>query len=381
MAAAEQPISRFHARGPLSEVVSVIAGTQPEKESLTVVFLSPDYDPAEFGTALHEAGVRRAVGAVTSRVIGSLGVEASGVAGFHLPQGRFAVAYGLLENAASSGLPAVREEVRRLRAALDSSGGDGHLFAMLLVDATARCEERLVALIGMELNGIPLVGGSAGDSYFNLVPAARVERPILHGGRAHKGAAVLCLVRSATPLAAYCHHHYLPTLQRIVITDADPARRLVRAIDGRRALDVYAEKCGCRTPPRDVLDLAPYPLMIRIGGQYYTRGPQRIFADGSIEFACAIEPGLVAAVGQPGDMVASLAGLFESMQSRIGRPELVIGADCAARTAYMERRELTTEVTALFERNHVAGFASLGEQFNTIHVNNSFTCLGLAAPR
>ena len=131
--------------------------------------------------------------------------------------------------------------------------------------------------------------------------------------------------------------------------------------------------------PRDVTDLAPFPLMIRIGGQYYARGAQRIYPDGTIEFACAIETGLVAAIGQPGDMVASLAGLFETMRTRIGPPDLVIGVDCAARTACMERQQLTPTIAELFERNHVAGFASLGEQFNTIHANNSFTCLGIAA--
>jgi hypothetical protein len=27
----------------------------------------------------------------------------------------------------------------------------------------------------------------------------------------------------------------------------------------------------------------------------------------------------------------------------------------------------------------VTGFSSLGEQFNTMHANNSFTCLGIAS--
>lgn len=383
MTASGQPIPRFHVGGAPAEVAAGIAAVGTGREALTVLFVSADYDPAELGAALEARGVHRTVGATTSRVIGAGGIAANGVTGFHLPTGRFAAAETVLLNAASIGLPAVRAEVRKLRAALDGSAGagGGHLFALLLVDAEARCEERLTALLGMELNGIPLVGGSAGDTYFNDASRAPATTPILFHGRALKDAAVLCLVRSETPLVAYCHNHYVPTEERIVITDADPARRLVREIDGARALEVYARKCGFKRPPRDSADFAPFPLMIRIGGQYYARGMQRIYADGTLEFACALETGLVAALGRPGDMIASLGGLFDSMRAQIGTPELVIGVDCAARTAYMERSGLTAGIADLLGRNAVAGFASLGEQFNTIHANNSFTCLGIGSFR
>ena len=268
------------------------------------------------------------------------------------------------------------ENRAELDAAPDAAAGE--LFALLLVDAETRCEERLAALLGMELNGIPLVGGSAGDTYFNSPDSAPASTPLLHRGRTYQGAAVLSLIRSATPLVAYCHNHYVASEQRVVITDADPARRLVRTIDGRRALDVYAARCGFRQSPRDSLDFAPYPLMIRIGGQYYARGTQRIYPDGTLEFACALETGLVVAIARPGDMVSRLTELFEAMRAAIGPPALVIGVDCAARTAYMEQRRLTPEIAGLMQRNAVSGFASLGEQFNTIHANNSFTCLGIA---
>ncbi len=383
MAASGQPIPRFHLHGTPAEIAAAVAAARLGREALTVLFLSADYDPAEIGAALKSHGVHRTIGAITSRVIGPQGIEAHGVTGFHLPAGRFAAATTVIEDAASIGLPALRAQVGKLRADLDSSAGagGGHLFAFLLVDAEARCEERLAALLGMELNGIPLVGGSAGDTYFNAANCAPASTPLLYHGQVYKGAAVLCLIRSETPLAAYCHNHYVPTDERIVITDADAGRRLVRTIDGRRALDVYARKCGFRQPPRDSLDLAPYPLMIRIGGQYYARGTQRIYPDGTLEFACALETGLVAAIGRPGDMVASLGAMFAGMHAQIGTPDLVIGVDCAARTAYMERSGLTTEIAQLLGRNAVAGFASLGEQFNTIHANNSFTCLGIASFR
>jgi hypothetical protein len=381
MAAAAAPIVRFRSAGAAAAAAETIAGGAADA-ALTVLFASGHYDLGELGRALAARGVGRVVGAATGRVIGTRGVEAHGVTGFHLPAQRFAVAETLIEDAAALALPEARERIRLLRAALERGAGAGfpHRFALLLVDAEARCEERLAAMLGMELSGVPLVGGSAGDLYFNPLGHGPDGAPLLYHGRGCRGAALLCLVATSAPLAAYCHNHYVTGERKAVITGADPPRRIVHEIDGRPALKVYAALCGFRRAALSGEDFAPYPLMIRIGGQYYARGVQRIAEGGALEFACAIERGLVVAIARPGDMVQRLAELFDTMRARLGRPELVIGLDCAARAAYMERQSLTERIAPLLAAHAVTGFATLGEQYNTIHANNSFTCLGLASP-
>ena len=372
-----QPIQRFHLRGD-SEVAATEIAAQAAASALTVLFAAPDHDLRTLGKALRKCGVTRVVGATASRVIGGAGITSSGVTGFHLPAGRFAAVDAVIEDAATIALPEIRAHVQRLSSELDRRAGTReHRFAMLLVDAEARCEERLTAVLGMALNGVPLVGGSAGDLYFNPLGHPPGSTRLLYGGRALRGAAVLCLVASASPLVAFCHNHYVTSDRRVVITDADPARRLVREIDGYPALDVYAALCGFRRPPAESREFAPFPLMIRVGGQYYARGMQRIYPDGALEFACALEPGLVVAIAHPGDMVAMLGDMFAKMHSTIGAPELVIGFDCAARTAFMEQRGLTAPISQLLQAHAVTGFATLGEQFNSIHANNSFTCIGI----
>lgn len=369
----------FRAHGDEATAADAVAsGRVPG--AATIFFASSSHDLSVLGRELALRGVDRVVGAATGRVISTAGFAAEGVAGFHLPPGRFAAADTLLEDVAGIALPELRARVHRLQRELDATSGGSleHRFAILLADAESRCEERLAGVLGMELHGVPLIGGSAGDLYLNPLGHPAGSAPLLYRGAAHRGAAILCLVASASPVAAYCHNHYLPSDKKMVITDADPARRVVREIDGRPALEVYAAACGFRKAPRDSREFAPFPLMIRIGGHYYARGMQRIYPDGALEFACALEPGLVVALARPGDMIASLEGLFSTMRRRIGAPDLVIGVDCAARTAYMQREGLTKGVEALLKRNSVIGFSSLGEQFNTIHANNSFTCLGVA---
>jgi len=363
---------------PAAETIARNRGTS----ELTVVFASAAYDLAALGAELAARGVKRVIGASTGRVISANGFEADGISGFHLPAGRFATADTLLEDVAGMGLPELRARVHQLRLELSQGPGGAyeHRFALLLVDAESRCEERLAAVLGMELNGVPLIGGSAGDLYFNPLGHPPGSTRLLYHGGAKRGAAILCLVATNSPVVAYCHTHYVPSERKLVITDADPARRLVREIDGRPALAVYAAACGFRKPPRESVAFAPFPLMIRIGGHYYARGMQRIYPDGALEFACALEPGLVVALAKPDDMIASLDGLFAAMRRQIGAPELVVGVDCAARTAFMERQGLTAGIELLLKHHAVTGFSSLGEQFNTIHANNSFTCLGIASP-
>jgi hypothetical protein len=374
-------ITCFQLTGGTVPAAAAAIGAGSGNSALTVVFASAVHDFAALGRELAARGVKRVIGAATGRSLGANGFDASGIAGFHLPAGRFASADTVLEDVAHIGLPDLRARVHQLRLELAHGPGGSleHRFALLLVDAESRCEERLAAVLGMELNGMPLIGGSAGDLYFNPLGHPPGSSSLLHHTSAKRGGAILCLVASGSPVVAYCHNHYIRTDKKLVITGADPARRLVWEIDGRPALGIYAKACGFRRPPRESRDFAPFPLMIRIGGHDYPRGMQRIYSDGGLEFACALEPGLVVALAKPGDMIASLEGLFATMRARIGAPELVVGLDCAARTAYMEREGLTKRIETLMQAHSVTGFASLGEQFNTIHANNSFTCLGVAA--
>ena len=347
-----------------------------------VFFCTTQYDLARVGAALHAAGRDRAIAAATGRSIGRNGFLRQGITGFHLPAGRFKVADAMIENAAQFGLPEARDLARSLRSRLgkDIASTLPHLFGLLLVDAEARCEEKLIAALGTELAGIPIVGGSTGDLYFDPHGSRPGKTRVLHRGAARRSAAVFCLIASATPIHAMSHTHYVPDKRRrVVITEADPSRRLVLEINGRKALQAYAQAAGLKKLPRDASECAPHPLMIRIGGQYFARGLQRIYADGSLEFACAMEPGMVLTVARPGEMVVELNEMFDSMRRVMGPAELIVGFECASRTAEMEQMGLTDAVSGVFCGNAVVGFCTLGEQFNTIHANNSFTCVGLAA--
>ena len=378
------PISLIHTAAPGEQAAaSAISAQLPDRDGFTALFCTSQYDLGHLGEALCAAGHDHVVAAATSRAIGPAGILKEGISGFHLPAGRFKVADVLIDRVAGFHLPDAREVVHALLRCLSEANESEwpHRFAMLFVDAEPRCEERLVAALGTELGGVPLIGGSAGDLYFNPLRQGVSSTRVLHRGRAVRGGAVFSIIASRDPVLAQCHHHYVPGNRRLVVTDADPERRVVREFDGRSALSVYAAACGFRSVPKDVGPFASHPLMVKVGGQYYVRGMQRILEDGALEFACAIEPGLVVTVARPVDMLTRLAGTFEAMQETLAATELIIGFDCATRTAYMEQNGLTNAVSTLFEKHRVVGFSTLGEQFNTMHMNNSFTCLGVAVSK
>ncbi len=362
-------------------VAAAIAAAVGDVDGTTVLFATTEYDMAKLGRALAKRGVRRNLGAATGCAIGSAGFLERGVSGFHLPSPRFELFDEVIENVGEFGLPDARKLGAALRARLRRPGAPDRqaAFGFVLVDAEARCEERLIAAIGTEFAGLPLVGGSAGDLFFKPQGQPHGSTRLLHDGRALSNAALLCLVCCDSTVRALSHNHYRPGRRKVVITDADHERRIVREINGRPALAEYAAVCGLKKPPTLGEHFASHPLMIRIGGQYFARGVQRANRDGSIEFACAIESGVVATVAAPDDMLARLREMFASLVAEIGVPELVIGFECAARTAYMRQAGLAAAVGDLFCEHRVIGFATLGEQFNTVHVNNSFTALAISA--
>ena len=226
-------IHPFRSSGGTAAAADAVAAGRPAGAT-TILFASTSHDLTALGRELACRGVDRVIGAAAGRVIGADGFAADGVAGFHLPPHRFATADTLLEDPAGMALPELRSRVQRLRREFDGirTGALQHCFAILLADAESRCEERLAGVLGMELNGMPLIGGSAGDLYFNPLGHPPGSTRLLYHGEAKRAAAILCLVASASPVAAYCHNHYLPSDKKMVITDAEPERRVVREIDG-----------------------------------------------------------------------------------------------------------------------------------------------------
>jgi hypothetical protein len=94
---------------------------------------------------------------------------------------------------------------------------------------------------------------------------------------------------------------------------------------------------------------------------------------------CAIEEGLAFRIARGVDLVANMQQSFAEMQAEIGPPQLVFGCDCILRKLEISENDLTERVGDVFEQNHAIGFATYGEQFRGVHVNQTLTGIAIGS--
>ena len=254
-----------------------------------------------------------------------------------------------------------REQDARLR----------HSFAMLLIDGMSANQETVLSAIHGRMNGIPIVGGSAGDDL-------RLQRThVYHQGRFHTDAALLTLVRIRQQVKIFHSQHFHGTDTRLVVTAADPAHRIVNEINAEPAAAEYARIVGIDARQLTPAIFAEHPVMVKVGGEFFVRSIQRANADGSLSFFCAIDEGVVLRLARHEDIVLKLRSLFGAIHAELGPPELVIGFDCVLRNLEAERRQLRHVAGRILTENNVVGFSSYGEQFAGMHVNQTFTGIAI----
>jgi hypothetical protein len=244
---------------------------------------------------------------------------------------------------------------------------DANTFGLLLIDGMSAREEVVVSTIHWGMGTIPLLGGSAGDDM-------RLSNTfVYHDGAFRSNAALLTLVQIDAPFRTFNTKHFRGTEDKLVVTKADPERRIVLELNAAPAAEEYARMVGCRVEDLSAEIFGERTLMVKIGGEFYVRSIQKAGKNGSLTFYSAIEQGVVLTVAAPGDLVEDLRGLFASMRNDIGPPQLVIGFDCVLRGLEMERRQARHQASRIMADNNVVGFATYGEQYHAMHLNQTFT--------
>jgi hypothetical protein len=372
-------ICTAHARGetPSAAMALLSASTRDWNSEFTLLLHGPDYLGQELEAAL--TGFPGPVyGCSTSGEITPDGYDENTIAAIGFDRAWFTCVARRIDGLKAFGFQQAREMVPAMKSELSqrAPGADpGNTFALLLIDSTVKAEEFVAAALGTELGNIPLVGGSAGDNW------QLGATPVLYQGHISSDSAVLLLVHSRLPFRHYNFHNFVPTEQRGVITSATAAERLVHEINGAPAASEFAGLCGLEPGEIDREHLALHPAIITVGGHAYPRGFAELLEDGSMRSACAIDEGVVFRVAAQVDYVDHLANSLRKIREDLGEPLMVLGMECAARRQMVEQQGLSSEVAALFSEFNVWGFSCMGEQSNSLNMNNSFNCLAFALPR
>lgn len=310
--------------------------------------------------------------------IGPLGMMQGGIVFIAFPEEGFRVLSDVITDIDTSGLESASEIARRLRIqTIGCGGGVGkdHVFAMVLTDGLSNKEEALTAALHWSLDDIQLVGGSAGDGLQFR------ETALVHRGTLYKRSAILFVIECAQPFHVFKTQNFEPTPVKLVVTAADVENRVVHEFNAEQAVREYAAAIGLMPDELGPFSFASYPLVVKIGGNYYCRSIRNISPDGSLSFFCAIDEGLVLTVARPRDMVSSTLKTLEEIEEHLGGTDFVLGFDCILRRLDAESRQVRHKVEEIYDRFNVAGFHSYGEQYNAMHLNQTLTGIAFAKAR
>lgn len=354
------------------------AGVAQDDMALVVFFCACSYDLDVIADEMRRcfAGVQ-VVGCTSAGEIGPAGYVEDSLAGVSFGGRDFSAVSGCLHHLQDFEAAAGQALARRLQGELDRSDGPHQAasrFGLLLIDGLSVREEAVTRAIQSALGVTPLVGGSAADG-------TNYGKTLVYAdGQFHNDAAVLTLVATPRPFQLFDTHHFGPTDERLVVTSADPARRVVHEINGLPAAQEYARLLGV---PQDALtpeQFAGSPVMVIIGGASYIRSIQKVNPDGSLTFFCAIENGLILRIGRSLDLCANLQGALARVRGEIGPPELVLGCDCLLRRVEILQSPDREAINAALQDCNIIGFNTYGEQFRGAHLNQTLAAIAIGAP-
>ena len=345
----------------------------------TFLFVSPDIDCQKNGKLFEQYFGPNLSAVTTAGEICGEGFVESSTSGLSLHGNEFHVENFVFQDlsqvedsldAFQSLLKNVREQERRL-------GDQAKTFAVLLIDGLSIKEENVTGLLGNLLGEIPLVGGSAGDA-LNFGHTYLWDQ-----GKFIENAAQVVFVSTTVPFEIFKIQHFNETDKKLVITESEPSKRIVAEIDGEPAAEAYADLLGMEVSEFSPQTFSEYPVMLKIGEEYFVRSIQKVNDDNSLTFFCAIDDGLVLTLAERQDLYKRTQSFFEEVESRIGQVSCSLLFECILRRLEVlnKTEEEKKSINDLYNKYKAVGFHTYGEQFGSIHINQTLTGVVFGEPK
>lgn len=344
-----------------------------------MVFFSRNYNASELAAAFESdfAGIPLSA-CSTAGGIGPSGMIEKGIVAVAFPREGFRIHAGLIEDVGSFGVERASSIVHRLKTQLSERAGQklrDRVFGLMLVDGLSEAEEPLVAAVHWAFDDMQLIGGSSGDGLMFEKTA------LIHEGRVLSRAAILMMIESEYPFRIFKTDNFEATPVKFVVTAANAEHRVVHELNAEVAAREYASSIGLMLDDLSPLSFASYPLVVKVGGDYYCRSIRNVNADGSLSFYCAIDEGLVFTLARLKDMLLSTQQKLEEVDMSLDGIDIALGFECVLRRLDAENRQVMRQMEDLYKRYGVVGFHTYGEQLNAMHLNQTLTGIAFGARR
>lgn len=343
---------------------------------LIILFASPLADPHHLIAQAQAAfGKTPVIGCTTAGELSDTGYAEGQIVALGLPRRHFRAQITLIDDVQAPNGRDLMQKITHDRAALITDAPDwSHEFAFLVVDGLSTKEDELAVQLAASLGQVPLFGGSAGDG------ESFGATFVFSDGRAMQNAAVLAQIRTDCPIRVFRTDHLVPTDDRMVVTAADPARRIVSEINGEPAAAEYARVLGHNPEDLSPFTFAAHPVVVRLGDRHHVRSIQRVLETGEMVFFSAVDEGMVLRLAEATDMVTHLKQALGDLAAT-DQPELILGCDCLLRRLEAQQKQCIGALSDLLVRHRVVGFSTYGEQNNALHVNQTLTGVAIYPPR
>lgn len=240
-------------------------------------------------------------------------------------------------------------------------------FMLLYLDGLSGGEERVMTTLYFMKDDFKIIGGSAGDDL-------RFKETIIYlGNKQVTHAAVFINAKSKTQLVK--ENIYVPHGEKVLITDADPIKRIVYKINNRPATTEYARLLGISES-----DLANHFMNNPLGKIYEDEiliaSPQAVNPDKSITFYCQLMPNTFVYMLQPVDPVTMVN---ETMDSLSFTPSFMYVVNCILRSLKFQEENTWKPIDRCVSSKckNMTGFISYGEQYYKHHVNQTMVILAV----
>lgn len=346
-----------------------------EDIAFVLLFISPQSDFETLSCQIGDIfGDIPVVGCSTAGEISDNGYDDGKIIALAFPKSHFSAKLHLVQSLKTVQYGQLQESLTIERSALSKSHPDWpHEFHFLMIDGLSLAEDIFVAGVFASTQNVPLFGGSSGDG------TAFEKTRILFQGHLYNDAAVILQVRTRCRVRIFKTDHLSATDRRMVVTKAQPHLRTVSEINGAPAAREYARVLGKDPDQLTPFTFAAHPVVVTIGDQHFVRAIQRVSQEGELIFFSAIDEGLVLSLADAHDLAEHLNDTLQSLSER-AHPDIIVACDCILRRLEAEEKQKSLELSQLMKAHKLVGFSTYGEQFQSMHINQTLTGVAIYPP-
>ncbi len=351
---------------------------------IAFVFADRQLDAAALAGVHRELGAP-VVGCSASGVIGpGLPGPEPGVVGLGLYGDWVRAGIGVATDLSGAALTHSHDAVHRAAAALGTSADalePGRHVAITMVDGRYDREEAFCIGTAAAAPRIRFVGGCTSTDLAHgdgASPRTSMRTSVWVNGEVLTDAGVVVVLESDQPFHAVTSAHLVPTELKTVVTAV--SGRVIEQLDGRPAaprLRQLIASIGDRLDePRPTHAFARY-----INGVPYVRSLHEISGD-HLVLTCAVEPGHVLRIMQPGDLLGTTRRDLATATTRVGGSiAAFLAFSSTGRHDEAVARGTDRELAAAYAACNAVGFHTPSEQSGMLLVNHTLTGLAIGAPK